>query len=149
MGDATLQIILAIIGSGLLTSLGSGGITLIARHLDRKNGNAKRLEAIEKKLDEHIAQSYRNKILDMQNSCLRNERHSFEEFQECLSAISNYEKFCKENDVDNEKCKMAIEYIRGIYRSCLSQSDFAPMSASMIDEAELRRIINQNNIGNN
>ena len=142
MSNDTLQIILAIIGSGSIGAIVSGAVTLIGKAIDKKSGTQAQIAKIEKKLDEHIAQSYRNKILDMQNSCLRNERHSFEEFQECLSAISNYEKFCKENDVDNEKCKMAIE-------SCLSQSDFAPMSASMIDEAELRRIINQNNIGNN
>lgn len=149
MNNDTLQIILAIIGSGSIGAIVSAAVTLISKAIDRKSGNAKKLDAIEKKLDEHIAQSYRNKILEMQNSCLRGERHSFEEFQECLTAIECYENHCKENNVNNEKCKMAIEYIKGIYRQCQIQSDFAPMNHTMIPEEELRRIINNVNIVSN
>lgn len=148
MNNETLQIVLAIIGSGILTSLVSGGVTLISKHLDKKKGLQSLVEKINKKLDEHIAQSYRNKILEFQNSCMRGERHTYEQFSEVLDAIQNYEDYCKTNEVTNHKCTLAIEYIKGIYRQCQTQSDFAPMSASMINEEELRRIINQNSIGN-
>lgn len=149
MNDITLQIVLAIIGSGFLGSIASGGVTLISKHIDKKWGNTKKLSELDesikkmdKKLDEHIAQSYRNKILDFQNSCIRNERHTYEQFTEVLEAIQNYEDYCEVNKVKNEKCVMAIEYIKGIYRQCQSQSDFAPMSAQMINEDELKRMIN-------
>lgn len=148
MNDSTLQIVLAIIGSGILTTLVSGGVTLIGKAMDKKNGVQASInelkqstDGINKKLDEHIAQSYRNKILSFQNSCLRGERHSYEEFNEVIEAIQNYSDYVEKNNVKNEKCTLAIEYIRNIYKNCQNQSDFAPMSAQMIGDAELKKII--------
>lgn len=142
-------IIVAVLASnGALTTLIVGIFDVIKKNRDKKSGIQKELadikaqvEKTDKKLDEHIAQSYRNKILEMQNSCLRGDRHSFEEFQECLTAIECYERHCKDNNVTNEKCKMAIKYIKGIYESCQIQSDFAPMCPQMIGDKELKQII--------
>jgi len=149
MNDSTLQIILAIIGSGILTSLVSGAVTLISKSIDKKSGTQAQITKIEKKLDEHIAQSYRNKILNFQNELLRKERHSFEQFSEVLDAIDSYEAYCKENNVTNHKCTLAIDYIKSVYKQCQCESDFAPMNCTMISEAELKRMINNmNQIGN-
>lgn len=142
-------IIVAVLASnGALTTLIVVISEAIKRKSDKKNGIQKELveikeqiEKTSKKLDEHIAQSHRNKILEFQNSCFRGERHSYEEFQEVLDAIQYYEEFVETNKVKNEKCKMAIKYIRGIYESCQEQSDFAPMCPQMIGDKELKQII--------
>lgn len=150
-------IIVAVLGAnGLLTTLIVGIFDLIKKKMDKKNGIQKELADIkaqmcktDAKLDEHIAQSYRNKILDFQNSCMRNERHTYEQFTEVIEAIEKYEEYCEANNVNNHKCKLAIEYIEAIYKQCQTDSDFAPMGAQMINEAELRRIINNvNQVGN-
>ena len=145
MSNETVQIILAIIGSGSIGAIVSGAVTLISKAIDKKSGTQAQIAKIEKKLDEHIAQSYRNKILSFQNELLRKERHSFEQFSEVLDAIDAYTKYCEENNVTNHKCTMAIEYIKSVYKQCQSESDFAPMSRTMISEDELKRLINNMN----
>lgn len=143
MSNETLQIILAIIGSGSIGAIVSGAVTLISKQMDKKSGNALKLDKIEKKLDEHIAQSYRNKILTFQNECIRGDRHTYEQFSEVIEAIENYENYCKENKVNNQKCVLAIEYIKEIYRQCQNTSDFAPMwnTQAIINEAEFKAMM--------
>ena len=67
----------------------------------------KRVDKIEKKLDEHIAQSYRTKILDFQDSLLKNPTNyrgfTKEQYDEVIDSISIYERHCKENKIDNGK----------------------------------------------
>lgn len=87
-------------------------------------GAIERTEKLEKKLDEHIAQSYRNKILQAQNDLLNQKLFTQEEFDEIIDACSAYEKFCKENDVQNDKCKLAIHYIKRTYESCQNNRSF-------------------------
>ena len=89
-----------------------------------------RLEKVEKKLDEHIAQSYRNKILEAQNKLLSGHVFTLEEFDEIIDACSNYETYCKENEVPNEKCKLAISYIYHCYKSCQDNRSFADLPTS-------------------
>lgn len=146
--EIIVTIIIALISNGGLTALVVGIFDVVKKKMDKTSGNAKRLadmeeaiKKIDKKLDEHIAQSYRNKILDFQNECLSGRRHTYEQFNEVLFAITNYSRYVEENDVDNEKCTLAIEYIREVYKNCQTASNFAPMSAQMIGDTELRSII--------
>lgn len=137
-----VELVLAILGSSAVGSLVSGAVTLISKHLEKKSGTAQKLEKIEKKLDEHIAQSYRNKILTFQNECIRGDRHTYEQFTEVIEAIENYENYCKDNNVNNQKCILAIEYIKEIYRQCQNTSDFAPMwNTQIINESDMRRMM--------
>ena len=87
----------------------------------------KRVDAIEKKVDEHIAQDYRNKILDFQNGLLLrgHEFYTQEQYSEVLESIGNYEDYCKANNVTNDKCMLAIEYIERCYKKCLNNGSFA------------------------
>lgn len=87
-----------------------------------------RVTKIEKKLDEHIAQSYRTKILGFQDSLLVDDtsyrRYTKEQYDEVIDSISLYEKYCKENKVDNGKCVMAIAFIKHCYERCQNESSF-------------------------
>ena len=84
-----------------------------------------RLDKVEKKLDEHIAQSYRNKILAAQNTLLNGQTFTMEEFDEIIEACGNYETYCEVNKIKNEKCKLAISYLHHCYKLCQDNRSFA------------------------
>lgn len=85
----------------------------------------KRLDKVEGKIDEHVAQSYRNKILEAQNKLLSGHIFTMEEFDEIIDAATNYERYCADNNVANEKCKLAISYLHHCYRVCQDNRSFA------------------------
>lgn len=87
-----------------------------------------RLDKVEEKLDEHIAQSYRNKILSFQNECLKDIKHTKEEFDEVLEACELYEEYVKANELKNDKCGLAIKYIKQTYMRCLNSRSFAVLN---------------------
>ena len=87
-------------------------------------GAIEKTAQLEKKLDEHIAQSYRNKILQAQADLLNKRLFTQEEFDEVIDACSAYEKHCKENEVQNDKCKLAINYIKRMYETCQTNRSF-------------------------
>jgi len=82
------------------------------------------VKEMEKKLDDHIAQSYRTKILDAQDSLLRGERFSQEQFSEILDACTAYEDYVEKNVIKNGKVEHAIKYINHKYDKCLDSGDF-------------------------
>lgn len=86
-----------------------------------------KVEKIEQKVDEHIAQSFRNKILAFQDSILLQGPSSFtqEQYNEVIDAITKYEKYCKENNIDNDKCVLAIGYIKRSYTHCQNNRSFS------------------------
>lgn len=79
---------------------------------------------IEKKLDEHIAQSYRNKIFCFQSELLSGIKHTQEQFVEVIDACEKYEAYVRENNVQNGKATESIKYIRRTYANCLDKRDF-------------------------
>lgn len=91
----------------------------------------KRVDKIEKKLDEHIAQSYRTKILDFQDSLLKNPANyrgfTKEQYDEVIDSISIYERYCKENKIDNGKCVLAIGFIKQCYEKCQTEGSFSSL----------------------
>lgn len=88
-----------------------------------------RVNHIEAKLDEHIAQSYRNKILAFQDALLVQGYKAFtkEQYDEVLLAITNYENYCKENKISNDKCVLAIKYTKHCYEKCQHGRCFASL----------------------
>lgn len=86
------------------------------------------ISKIEKKLDEHIAQSYRNKILSFQNECLRSVKHTQEQFDEVIEAIDEYETYCKKNSIKNGKTTEAIKFIKRVYQKALQDHDFVDLT---------------------
>lgn len=91
----------------------------------------KKMDKIEMKLDEHIAQSYRTKILTFQDLLLTPgldyTNFTKEQYDEVMDAITKYEKHCKDNDLDNDKCVMAESYIKRCYVKCLNDKSFAEL----------------------
>lgn len=89
----------------------------------------KKVDNIEKKVDEHIAQSYRTKIISFQDSLLLQGPSGFtkEQYDEVIGAITNYENYCKENDIDNDKCVLAIKYIKRCYTTCQNNRSFSSL----------------------
>ena len=89
----------------------------------------KRVAKIESKLDEHIAQSYRNKILAFQDLLLSQSYTEFtkEQYDEVIEAIGNYENYCKENEIKNDKCTLAINYIKRCYTECQNKRSFSSL----------------------
>lgn len=92
----------------------------------------KRVDKIEAKLDEHIAQSYRDKILAFQDSLLIQGCSTFtkEQYDEVIDAITKYEKYCKDNEIDNDKCVLAISYINRCYTECQNNRSFSNLPAT-------------------
>lgn len=84
----------------------------------------KEIDEIKKDLNVHIAQDYRNKILEFQNECLHGIGHTKEQFDEVLNACADYEKYCKDNDIANGKCAQAIKYIERVYSKRCAEKDF-------------------------
>lgn len=90
-----------------------------------------KIDKIDKKLDEHVASSYRTKILTFQDLLLTPGLDytcfTKEQYDEVIDAITKYEKHCKDNDLDNGKCLMAESYIKRCYTKCLNDKSFAEL----------------------
>lgn len=104
-----------------------------------------RLDSIEKKLDGHIstddrreADHARAQILHFNNELLRPINHTKEEFVEVLLQIDNYERYCdKHEEYSNNRCVLAIENIREVYKERLKKKDFLPDSQARVVEEVL------------
>lgn len=90
------------------------------------NNTAAAVCKIEEKLDEHIAQSYRTKIMNFQTSLIVNGEgsHTIEEWEEVIDACTKYETYVLENNLKNGKCKDAIRYIDATYQDCKRSKNF-------------------------
>lgn len=91
------------------------------------SGLNKKFDVLEKIVYEHIAQGYRDKIMSFQNGLLINgfSFYTQEQYDEVLDACEYYEDFCKENKIKNDKCRLAISYIRMCYTKCQTNRAFA------------------------
>lgn len=78
----------------------------------------RRVNEIEKKLDNHIAESYRNYILNFQRELLNNEntQYTYEEWKKAITSCQDYENYCKENKIDNNVVSLAIGFIESEYK---------------------------------
>ena len=85
-----------------------------------------------RRLDEHIkvddereADRYREIILDFNNEIVRGLGHTEEDFDEVLSVIDKYERFCENNpDYPNSKAVHAVANIEKNYDKRLEKGDF-------------------------
>lgn len=84
------------------------------------------LRGLKEDFDEHVAQSYRSKILNFQDKLLSRgvSGHTKEEWDEVVDACDRYEDFVKRNNVQNGKCERAIAYIKRNYDKVLDANDF-------------------------
>ena len=87
---------------------------------------------LSKELTEHIAQSEergaleaRRRILRFNDELLNHVMHSKEYFDEILSDIDIYERYCREHpNFPNNKTVMSIEHIKECYKKCEKEDSF-------------------------
>lgn len=91
----------------------------------------KKIDAIEKKLDDHIEKytiqrvdDIRNTILIFANECSRGIVHSKEQFRYIISKCDDYEQYIEENNMKNGVIAEATKLIRETYQRRLKHDDF-------------------------
>lgn len=102
---------------------------------EKKSRSAEIIEKVDKlsqELDEHISQSEersaleaRRRILRFNDELLNHVMHSKEYFDEILSDIDIYERYCREHpNFPNNKTVMSIEHIKECYKKCEKEDSF-------------------------
>ena len=82
-------------------------------------------ESIGASMLEQDAINCRIRILRFSDEIRRGVRHSQESFDQTLSDITKYKKYCEEHpDFENEKTVMANERIKKAYDKCMDDNDF-------------------------
>lgn len=80
---------------------------------------------IERKVDQHIAEGYRNTILSFQDKLLSGKTlYTIEEWAKIIDTCTAYDRFCSENKIPNEVVTLAIKFIKQEYESALSNHNF-------------------------
>lgn len=77
------------------------------------------------KVDCNKTDTCRMMILDFNGEIKRGIHHDEEQFNEVISLIDKYERFCRNNpNYPNNKAVLAIENIKNIYKKAYSKNDF-------------------------
>lgn len=100
--------------------------------IDTVNKLDEKISIVDKNLKNHIYEENQNKALERRRRVLRfNDEilagiaHTKEHFDEILSDIDEYEKYCKEHpEYPNNKAVIAIEHVKKIYQERLEKNDF-------------------------
>lgn len=67
----------------------------------------------------------RSRILRFNGEIMRGVYHSKDEFDDCIEAIDDYEKYCKNNqDFPNNKCHFAVNNIKNEYSERMAKNSF-------------------------
>ena len=90
-----------------------------------------KIDALDKKLDDHIAtdtahrvDDIRNTILVFANECSRGIVHSKEQFRFIVSKCDAYEQYVEDNHLKNGVITEATRLIKDTYQSRLKNDDF-------------------------
>lgn len=124
-------IVVALIGGGIVGFIEF----LIRRHDAKKDKNSEVLKAIKDvdskvedidyKVDRNEAVTCRARILRFNKELIRKERHTHEEFGQCLEDCDKYESFCGQHPgFQNNKAVLSIENIKRCYAKCEEGGDF-------------------------
>lgn len=114
--------------SSLLAWLGS---KLNARTEEKVDSLSQKVEALNKELTKHIAdseintlQDNRRDILDFCNSCMNKRKHTKEEYEFVIAQCDSYEKYIEQNDIKNGVITAAIHEIKRLYEKCIQENSF-------------------------
>ena len=132
MSDSIFSIIIAVLGSGGFTALVTALIGANQRRKDRNDQISQKLDGIEKKLDDHIAENEvqfvlmdRARILQFADEISRKVPHSEESFTDILSAIDHYEDYCDHHkNFANSKATISIGIIKEVYKEVYQDRKF-------------------------
>ena len=126
-----MDIIGILVGGGLLTLIQF----LISRH-DKKHDKFQAIEKAIDKLSDRIdeldgkgdmrnAVENRVRILRFEDELLEGRRHSKDSWDQCLSDVTDYEKYCAEHpDFKNNQTAATIQHIEKEYQERLEKHDF-------------------------
>ena len=110
----------------IIVALISSGTS--ANKLSKKIRVGELLEEFNKlnyKVDCNKADTCRMMILDFNGEIKRGIHHDEEQFNEVISLIDKYERFCRNNpDYPNNQAVLAIENIKNVYKKAYSKNDF-------------------------
>ena len=124
-------IFVALIGGGLV-----GLVQFLIQRKDSKDdkfgevmhaidGLREKIELVDKKGDERAAISARVRILRFMDEMNEGRRHSKDSFDQALSDIDYYEKYCDKNkDFKNNQTAATVEHIKRVYAERLEKRDF-------------------------
>ena len=125
------QVVVWLAGIGIVVDLTPGIKIEPVRWLIKQLGNLmnhdmkEQLDQLQKDFMDHKVDSWRMEILEFQNSCIEHKRHTKEEFCHIVDVLTKYDKYIKDNDLQNGQVDIAHEYILEIYKECLRTNDFA------------------------
>ena len=96
----------------------------------------KRVDELEVKLDNHIAEGYRNYILNFQRELINNPdiQFTFEEWKKAIKSCGDYESFCKENHISNDIITQAIQFIRSEYQDALTSNNIISLPKPKVSQ---------------
>lgn len=125
MGES---IILAIVGSGLLSTIISWIFKRLDRKKDKQDAILSSLAKLSNDLQAHIdgdrekdATEARTKILQFSDEVRRGILHSQESWEQRIDDCDTYLKYCGEHpNYQNSKATLSIQNIRTVYAKCLS-----------------------------
>ena len=90
-----------------------------------------KVDAIDKKLDDHIKEdekekleSMRRDILEFANSCMNKRKHTQEQFTFVIKKCDEYEKYIEDNHIKNGEISSAIEEIRRLNTKCRQENSY-------------------------
>lgn len=101
----------------------------------RKSSNKDLMEAIKSlsdkvdglnyKVDQNEAISSRARLLRFNKELIKKEKHTQEEFDQCLEDCDKYERFCEAHPgFKNNKAVLSIANIERCYKACQEEGDF-------------------------
>lgn len=128
----TSEIIIGYLVTVIVAVLGSSWVgDVLKERRERKKGIVSTNEILEaiKSLradfDEEKAVTARSRIVRFNDEILSDQRHSKESFDQVLSDIDTYDKYCKANPhFQNHKTVLSSENIVNTYRKCEQERSF-------------------------
>lgn len=136
--DGIKSVVLLLFGSGLIACeitpivkfkpislfLSWLGKKLNKEVIDDLNKVKKDVSTVRNDLQNHIVESQRRDILNFADKLRFNSTRSKEEYDYIINLYDKYEKYLKENNLDNGKVDLAFEYITKKYRECMENNSF-------------------------
>lgn len=85
----------------------------------------KDIKDIRHEIGEDRADTERARILSFNGELLEGKRHTKAAFDQCLTDVDNYERYCSEHpEYKNNMTAISVQNIKRCYENCLKQHDF-------------------------
>ena len=99
---------------------------------DKLDALSAEVKSVKDTLDNHIAEDEmrdilqaRRRIIDFSDECRRGTKHSEEHFNNVLSDIDTYERYCNEHPLfENRQAVSSIAFVAEVYDKCKRDNDF-------------------------